>query len=131
MRDQFAEEPFNQYLLLRNIIRGMGLPCLLCGAETSLLTVYYFGRGSRRESRKPWARLLTQLPLTSLSGGRTNLTGRCRGYEKRMLQNTRPLLVQWFAACLSRSAVDGNRHSRPRLLDACNADRDEAPDGPG
>jgi hypothetical protein len=99
MWNKLAPDPFQRCLLLRNIIRCMGLPCLLSGTESTLLDVVEFGKGSRREGSEPWAWLLTKFPVTELSEQLTELTERCQDYVRHLLQSTRPLLVQWFAHC--------------------------------
>lgn len=91
--------PFFNCLLLRNIIRCMGLPCLLSGTESTLLNVVEYGSGSRRTGGETWAWLLTKFPATELSEQLTELTGSCDDYEKHLLKNTRPLFIQWFADC--------------------------------
>ena len=99
MHDPLAPEPFFRCLLLRNLIRCIGLPCLLSGTESTLLDVVQSGKGSRGEGNAPWAWLLTSFPAVQLSEELTKLVGRCGAFESHMLWNTRPLFVQWFALC--------------------------------
>ena len=99
MHERHAPESFLRCLLLRNIIRCMGLPCLLSGTESTLINMIDFGRGSRGSGKKPWVWLLTGFPATKLNNHLEDLMKGCRAYERYMVESTRPLFVQWFARC--------------------------------
>ena len=71
-----SPELFLRCVLLRNIIRSMGLPCLLSGTESTLLDVFDFHQGSRGEGNEPWVWLLTRFPVMDFSPQLMELTNR-------------------------------------------------------
>lgn len=99
MWNKIESGPFVRCLLLRNIIRLLGLPCLLSGTESTLLDVVDYGKGSRTAGSEPWAWLMTRFPVTELSEPLKELIQCCKDYERQLLLSTRPLFVQWFAYC--------------------------------
>jgi len=92
MYDTENADPYLRCFFLRNIIRWLGLPCLLSGTESSLLYAFEYGHGSRREGINPWAWLLTKFAAQLEEPS----TSKYSEYEQLLLRRTRPLFAQWF-----------------------------------
>lgn len=117
IHDKSRPDPFLQCLFLRNIIRCLGLPCLLSGTESTLFQIVEYGSsGSRIQCDRPWVWLLNKFPAMQLDGPLLQLTQRCTEYERHLLQRTRPLFVHWFAACTLEPRTDTSLAMTPAML---------------